>query len=300
MVEREKQFRVPTSKSALTRRLAQIPGEEINLVFDPETGQYTIESIPERALEGREIGRLSAKPFLQSVREVAFAAAREEYRHPILEGVLFKFHTNNLTLVALDGYRMSVSRVTALFAIEGEMVLDAEELKKACRTLFPRGRGARDAWVQLLSESGGVEIKSAGRETGEFVSRVEGTFPDWDQHTPGPATGGVTFQRKEFLEKLRDLDKEEPVRIEFLEEKEARKLRLWQGDINRVAKEEFLPVEGYLFSRAAFQYRYLFELLKSTYTSDTLRMELTSGPAAFRRIPDESFLHLIMPMRVPW
>ena len=297
-------FRVPTSKSELTRRLAQTSGEDIILVFNPETKQYTLEAVPESAPEEREIGKVPAKPFLRAVREVAFAAARggEEPFRSILEGVLFRFDPHNLTLVAADTHRISVSRVLVSFDIKGEVVLKAEELEKACRTLFPRGRGARDAWVQLLSKPEGVEIKQLGGETGEFVSRVEGTFPDWEKLIPLPVEG-VIFQRREFLEKLRGFDREEPVRFEFLKEKGIEKFRLWQKDVEGEVREEFLSVdvEGLLVSRIAFQYRYLLDLLKNVH-SDVLRMELAgeTKAAAFRKVPDENFIHLVMSYRVPW
>lgn len=310
MVEREKTFRVPTSKSELTRKLAQIPGDEINLVFDPKTGQYTIE-VPEieTAQVEREIGRVPAKLFLQAVREVAFAAAREgeEPFRQILEGVLFKFETDRLTLVAGDSYRLSVSRMRVPFALRGEVILGAEELKKACRTLFPRGKGAKDAWIQFLSKPEGVEIKFVDEETGESVPRTEGTYPDYWGGLISEPTMGITFQRKEFLEKLKSFDKKEPVRIEYLEEEGVKKLRLyqklWQEGEGRVEKEELLPVDGFslLHNKAAFQYRYLLDLLKNVH-SDALRMEFTgeTKAAAFRKVPDENFIHLVMPMRVPW
>ena len=54
--------------------------------------------------------KVNAETLKQKIQAVSFAAAKDESR-PILQGILFELKQNTLTLVALDGYRMSISKV---------------------------------------------------------------------------------------------------------------------------------------------------------------------------------------------
>jgi DNA polymerase-3 subunit beta len=331
MAESERQlFRIRTSKEELTQRLSQVPTEEIDLVFDPNAYQFQIvpveqeevaqpkeEPTKEEPVEQEEKQEwqpviLPASTFLQTVREVAFAASTDDDSGQIWiwrRGVIFRFEGHELKLVAADGCRLSFSKISTDVENQGQIFVDAKQLKKACRTFFPRGRRTKNRKVQILVKPEGLEVKLVDTNAEVVVEYLSATprIPSFEQLIPKPQEG-VVFERRELLAKLELLTQEDMmgcVRIESLRGNGVDKLRLWKrykdpGQKEQM-REEFLTVGGRLPSRVALNREWLIQLLRSV-NSRALRLETTSetNPVAFRKYGDKNFLHLIMPIWIQW
>ena len=83
----------------------------------------------------RPTTRVSQRVLRQALAEVTFAAASDEAR-PILTGVLTRFEGDRLTLAAADNYRIAITTIPALDAVEEtSIVVPARSYEELARVL---------------------------------------------------------------------------------------------------------------------------------------------------------------------
>ena len=119
-VEKEGQISIPAK--ILTEFVTSLPTDKVELesqenTLKVECGSYQAEFIGLPASEFPPVPSLTGKADLvfedevlsQAVGQVAFAAATDEGR-PVLTGVLLQVQKGQLTMVATDGYRLSLKK----------------------------------------------------------------------------------------------------------------------------------------------------------------------------------------------
>jgi len=247
----------------------------------------------------RPTTRISQKLLRKALSEVVFAAASDEAR-PILTGVLTRFSGDHVTLAAADNYRIAVSTLPIMDPVEDtSLVVPARSYAELMRVLTdtddPLEIMLASAKSQVLFHLEGVDL----------VSRlIDGQFPNYQQVLPTSHATRAVVERDELLK---------AVRLSALIASSAAnviKLRLGDdgadsvsiaaaADVGDAQTEVEAAVEGDPV-QIAFNARYLQDALQNV-DADQLALEFSGplSPGVIRRVGDDNYVHVIMPVRTP-
>ncbi|MGV3663489.1 MAG: DNA polymerase III subunit beta [Prosthecobacter sp.] len=192
------------------RRLAtivrELPSEEIEVKVD-EKNVASIRSGPSyfkvlgltseefpalpRFDDAREF-RMEQQMLRDCLRKTSYAISTDETRY-VLNGILFSFKDNALTMVATDGRRLAMVEQELEFPQSQE--IDIIVPTKAVNELS-----------RLLGDSGEVSIRVTGSQVGFdlgdalLVSKlIDGNYPNYRQVIPGESKERIPLEREVFL-----------------------------------------------------------------------------------------------------
>ena len=138
---------------------------------------------------------MAAPLMARLIGSVVHAAADNDSR-PVLAGVLFRYRSGTLSLVAADGFRMAVRETEIDGSGEDfEVIVHAAKLAEVAKQL------ARATSVRLIVDSDGKSVMFDA-ESGCFtVATIDGQFPDVARIIPKPdaVTTTVTVARADML-----------------------------------------------------------------------------------------------------
>jgi len=205
-VEKEGATTLPARR--LFNIIRELPSSEIQFDVDGKntasirSGQsfFKILGLPEEEFpplpkfEGAKVVTIRQKDLRDGLRKTSYAISTDETRY-VLNGVLFSFKENKLTLVATDGRRL------AMLDIELE---------------FPRSHEAGEVKVSMGSGQIAFDLNNT-----LLVSKlIEGNYPNYKQVIPSEAKERVTLERETFLNSLRRVsllasDKSNSIKLNF-------------------------------------------------------------------------------------
>lgn len=220
------------------------------------------------------------------------AAASSDAARPVLTGVLFEAAPDGLRLVATDSYRLAVRDLPGM-GIEGAGLVPARGLRELPRTVGSAkvrvGIGAREAVFE--SERGSLRLRL-----------IEGSFPKYQSLLPDRYPNEVVVSREEVLDALGrvSLVAEDHIPV---------RLRLLAGGVEIAVTRQDVGAETEHLAgeyrgeedevSIAFNPRFLADGIGAV-AADKVRIQVIDGlkPAVIRGNDDESFLYLLMPVRV--
>ena len=260
--------------------------------------------------------KLDPESLRTMIKQVVFAAATDESR-PVFTGVLLQFDDDILTMVAADGFRISVkaAKLNQSVADTLEEVglsngSSAPSLIIPARALMELSRvsGDQEQLIDLIITPSRRQILFHLQDI-ELVSQlIEGDFPDYNRIIPQGHTTRSVLDTANFLKAVRishlfARDAANIVRLEI----EPSGDELLNGRITLAATSAELgdnvadldaSIEGDAVE-IAFNAKYLIDVL-SVIESPQFALETStaSSPGVFRAIGDEFFTHVIMPMHI--
>jgi len=236
----------------------------------------------------------------QAVSQVGFAAAVDEAR-PVLEGIYWQLEGKNYQMVATDGYRLSLKKVDLKKAVVSG--------KKKTVFLIP----ARSlAEVVKLSDGEAVQVGLTkdknqvvfGFSQGQISSRLlEGEFPEYGKIIPKQTKTKVWLDKQDFLGgvKAASVFAREAANIVILDiDKKEVKIKADAPQMGENQSSVAAKVEGEPI-KTAFNFRFLLDFLNAVpQEENNLLFEFTEplSPALFKFEGDNSWLHVIMPVRL--
>ena len=274
-VVRDEEIQINSGKSEFNLRT--LPVDEFHKFEEPGGNEATLDT------------KSLAKAFEQVVKAASMDDAR-----PILTGVLLAAEQEGLRLVATDSYRMAIRD------IPGTEILSRDEL-----VLIPSR--ALDVVKRILSEGNELAVvlgeKEAVFKIGDtsIVTRlIEGEFPNYKGLIPEKNKNKLIINREETLAALQ--------RVKLLA-REATPIRLSMTDkkIELLAIEQDIGqateiIEGTYSGEeitVAFNPDYLIDGL-DVISTEEVSLETTDAlkPAILKGLNEETFLYLLMPVRV--
>jgi DNA polymerase III subunit beta len=232
------------------------------------------------------------KDLKDGLKKTAYAISTDETRY-VLNGILFTFKDNKLTLVATDGRRLALVDIELEFPRSHEV--DVIVPSKAVTEL---GR--------LLKDDGDVKL-TVGENQIAFeingtllVSKlIEGNYPNYRQVIPAETKERITLERELFLNSVH--------RVSLLasEKSNSVKLVFSKNNIDIMANtpdvgeaKESMPVQykGKEFS-IAFNPEFLMAPLRNL-TNDEVFLDLTDEMSPGVIKIQTPFLYVLMPMRI--
>jgi DNA polymerase-3 subunit beta len=239
----------------------------------------------------------------QMVEQVTLAAAPAEEGRLVLTGTLAEFQGSQLTMVAADGFRLSLRRTQL-----------SEEVPESLEVIIP-SRALRELARVSVEEQDPIQIIVTPNRNQvlfrlsniEIVSQlIEGKFPDYNQIIPSSYGTRVVVNTHDLMRAFRisvlfSRDVANIVRLEVIPGSELTPGRLRvesTAEVGQNVGELDATVEGEQME-IAFNGRYLIDMLNVIGT-EQVALEATnpSRPGILKPVGDENLVYVVMPMHI--
>lgn len=305
----EKEGEICVQSHLLTELVSSLPQETVRLVAKDGNlnvscsgVEATIPGIPGSEFpplpkQGKgSCAILDKEGFLSALGSVIFSAATDEGR-PLLTGVKVLVGGEDMTLAATDGYRLSVKKFKSPLKTDLDLVIPARALTEVLKT------GAEDKGGKtiLFSETSDGQLWFVIGDTEIITRKIDGEYPDFKKIVPTKFTTRVVFDKEELSRAVKSAaifarDNANIIRVHVENQTVRVSANTPAVGENKVEIDTKVNGEG---GDIAFNSRFLSELLMN-FPGKELIFEMTGSlnPGVFRPLKDESFLHIIMPVRV--
>ena len=240
--------------------------------------------------EEAKIFTIAQKDLKDGLKKTSYAISVDETRY-VLNGILFSFKDNKLTLVATDGRRLALVDLEVEFpsSQETEIIVSTKAVTEIQR---------------LLREEGEVKLSIGENQIAFELNRtllvsklIEGNYPNYRQVIPSEAKERIRLERETFLTAVR--------RVSLLASEKSVKLIFTKSNIDIVANtpevgeaKESLPVmyQGREYS-IAFNPEFLMAPLRNL-SEDEIYLDLIDelSPGVIKIAGP--FLYVLMPVRL--
>jgi DNA polymerase-3 subunit beta len=236
------------------------------------------------------------------VNEVAFVAATDDSR-PVLTGVLTRLEGEELSFVAADPYRLGIRRGQLLQRVDPpiEVIIPARSLFELARIV-----GDDESPVDLAVTQNRSQVIFHAGDVDLVTRLIEGQFPNYRQVIPTSYSTRVVVEREELLKatKLASYfarDAANIVRLQVNPNDGAAPLVVSANAAevgDNVSRVE-ASVEGNGM-QIAFNARFLAEALSSLSAPEVvLELGGALAPGVLKIVGEDTYLHVVMPLRIP-
>jgi len=305
----EKEGGVCVSARVLFEFVSSLPAETVHVIAKEETlnvacggfqAKFPIiaasEFPPAPSLNEKERGTMEKEALEDALSAVLFAAATDEGR-PILTGVKVVVNEEGTRLVATDGYRLSVKKVEKL----SEKLSGATIPARALSEVVKLGGEEKEEKKINVGLAGEKQVGFVVGETTILTRLLDGEYPNFERIIPKTFTTRALIEREPLLRAVRSAaifarDNANIVKLRLDKQKIVISANAPQVGENSVEVEAKIDGEG---GEIAFNSRFLIDFL-TNFSQDELLFEMTGSlnSGVFKPTNDESYLHIIMPVRV--
>ncbi len=251
--------------------------------------------------KGGLVATLKTESIRHDISSLVFAASTDNAK-PALSGILLKKESTGFLLVATDGYRLSLKRHGAVSVPVDETVNTDVAMIIPARIFreLQSIKESSDSVAMYVAKSSNQVIFELG-ETLLIGRLIEATYPNYERIIPLDFSVQVAFEREEMLKAVKICSifaRDSANIIKFSIEKEKIVISSQTASVgeNTVSIEANLKGEP---NEIAFNARYLLDVL-GNMSNERIVFAMTGplNPGVFKIDSDESYLHLIMPIRV--
>jgi len=284
----------------------ELPSSEIQVDVDGKnaasirSGQsfFKILGLPEDEFpplpkfEDAKVVTIRQKDLRDGLRKTSYAISTDETRY-VLNGVLFSFKDNKLTLVATDGRRLAMAEIELEFprSHETDLIIPTKAVTELQRLLTDDG----DVKVSM----GSGQIAFDLNKTLLVSKLIEGNYPNYRQVIPGEAKERIKLEREMFLNSLRRVallasDKSHSIKLNF--SKNNIDITANTPEVGEAKESISVAYKGREFS-IAFNPEFLMAPLRALAEDEVfldLIDEMSPGVVKIQT----PFLYVIMPMRI--
>jgi DNA polymerase-3 subunit beta len=246
--------------------------------------------------KGEELATVKKKNIEELLLRVVFAAAIDSAR-PALSGILLDKNKDDVIFVATDGVRLSLQKnvFKTVKDLQKTLIIPARLVRELIAI-----RDEDDTVKVYVSEKNNQVIFSQGDTT--LVGRlIEADYPEYSKIIPADFETKFELNREELLNAVKICS------VFARETANIIKFSVGKGKVTVSANspsvgEDSAEVEAKVTgeeNEIAFNAKFLLDIL-SAVNKEIIVFEMTGplNPGVFKLKEDDSFLHLIMPIRV--
>lgn len=292
-----------------TELVASLPQDTVVLTSDEATlsiqsGGYnaTIPGLsknefpPLDTKKPKKTAELSGEGFVDDLERVLYAAATDESR-PLLSGVRIIKIGEELIVAATDGYRLSVKKIRHKNVPDLNMVVPAKALSEIVRVY--KETKEQEALELYQSDDGQLVFLLGDTELRTRI--IDGQYPNYEKIIPRSHTTRALFDTGELTKAAKSAsifakDNANIIRLVINKDGAVLSASAPGAGENKIELSAVVEGEG---GEIAFNGRFLLDYLSHTH-EDQIVFEMTGSlnPGAFTTPKDDSYLHIIMPVRV--
>lgn len=286
--------------------IRELPSNEISFDIDGKntasirSGQsfFKILGLPEEEFpplpkfDDSKVVTIRQKDLRDGLRKTSYAISTDETRY-VLNGVLFSFKDNKLTLVATDGRRLAMLDIELEFprSHEADIIVPTKAVTELQRLLTDEG----DVRVSVGSGQIAFDLNNT-----LLVSKlIEGNYPNYKQVIPAEMKERVTLERETFLNSLRRVsllasDKSNSIKLNF--SKNNIDITANTPEVGEAKESLAVVYKGREFS-IAFNPEFLMAPLRNL-AEDEIFLDLIDEMSPGVIKIQSPFLYVLMPMRI--
>lgn len=304
------QIEKPGATTLPARRLAtivrELPAAEIQVDVDSKNvasircGQsfFKILGLPEEEFpplpkfDDTRTFTISQQALRDALKKTSYAISTDETRY-VLNGILFSFKENKLTLVATDGRRLALVDLEVEFprSQEVEIIVPTKAVTELGRLLGDEG--------DVRLSVGENQIAFQIGETLLASKLIEGNYPNYRQVIPGEAKERVTLERELFLNAVHRvslLSSEKSNSVKLVFSKNNIEIAANTPDVGEARESLAVTYKGREFS-IAFNPEFLMAPLRAL-PNDEVYLDLIDEMSPGVIKIQTPFLYVLMPMRI--
>lgn len=293
--------------SSLSTERIDLEVVENTLKLTTNSYQATLNGLPATEFpkfpnySSEDLFSLPAEKLLEAINQVAFAAATDDSR-PILTGILFELEGKDLSLVATDGYRLSLKKVEVNSPVKEKisLIIPARSLIEVSRVLEEE-KEKKEKILKMGFTKEQNQVVFVFPEIELFSRVIEGTFPDYQKIIPNSFTTKLILDREIFSREVKVVSifaRDSANIIKFKIQKDLLEMSANSPQIGENKSSLEIKQEGEE-GEIAFNFRFLQGFLSAVNVQEiSLEINGPLNPGVFRGAGDDSFLHIIMPVRL--
>jgi DNA polymerase III subunit beta len=246
-------------------------------------------------VQGEKIATFVADDIHKDLTSVVFAASTDTTR-PALSGVLVKREDQGFLLVSTDGYRLSLKHYKLSGSGGNTTLIIPSRVFKELLAIKEK-----EQTIEMYVAEGNNQVLFVQGETVLVGRLIEAEFPRYEKIIPSDFSVSVSFDREEMQKAVKICsifarDSANIIKLSLKSDKIVVSSQSTSLGENTVAVEAKLSGEE---NEIAFNARYLVDVFANLDEKDIV-FEMTGplNPGVFKVQGDNSFLHLIMPIRV--
>lgn len=277
---------------AITFELA----DEHQVAISAGRTRFTINPLPHEEYPqhpdplGEEV-TVGAAALREAIRQVAPAASTDELR-PVLTAVLLEADSGSLRMVATDSYRLAVREMRG-----AQLLAEGQQVLVPSRALTELQR--------VIGDTESVRMRLGGRDasftTGSVrlvTQLVEGQFPNYRNLIPTSQPNELTVAREALAEAVSRVRLMAADAIRLKMSPDGLELIGIDPEVGEAHEELDATFSGEELT-VAFNPAYLLDGVNATVGDEvTIQTSSPFQPAVIRGADDDSFLYLLMPVRV--
>jgi len=259
----------------------------------PGVGKDEFPPVPEKK---KEASKTKKDIFVKSIGAVLSAAATDEGR-PILTGVKIQKKDGDMVLAATDGYRLSVKRSDVGISGLTDIVIPARALSEIVRVSMEE----KETDTVEIAVIGDGQLGFYLGNTEIYTRAIDGEYPNYEKIIPKTTTTKAVLDHEVFLRAVKSAaifarDNANIIKLHFEKDEVVISANTPQVGENTVTVSTKIEGED---QDIAFNSRFLLEFLGSI-DEEKIVFEMTGSlnPGVFKIEGDDSFFHIIMPVRV--
>jgi len=255
--------------------------------------------------EGEVMLELNAFNFADAVAETSFSAGVDESR-PVLTGVLMLAKDKTLTLVGVDGFRLSKKELQLgkeIVKDEFREIVPAKSLMEVEKLIREVGTEEMVLQIYYLGAKNQILFKVGDIE---FSTRlIEGEFPDYEKIIPKEEAVKFTVSREELMNviKIVSIFARNVIgnKARFKIEADSKKLSLSASVIDIGKNESKIGLKDLLGDdfETGFNVKFLTDMVTAIKSKEIIfESKGPQAPGVFLDPDDKNYIHIIMPMRL--
>ncbi|MEQ1858975.1 MAG: DNA polymerase III subunit beta [Chthoniobacteraceae bacterium] len=303
-VEKEGATTLPARRLASIVR--ELPAAEVVVEVDSKNvasircGQsfFKILGLPEEEFpplpkfDGAKEFTLKQNDLRDGLRKTSYAISTDETRY-VLNGILFSFKENKLTMVATDGRRLALVDIEVEFARSQEVEII---VPTKCVTELQRLVGGEGDLKMSVGEN---QVAFEVNGTLLISKLIEGNYPNYRQVIPGEAKERVTLEREQFfnaVHRVSLLASEKSNSVKLVFSKGNLEIAANTPDVGEARESLAVNYKGREFS-IAFNPEFLQAPLRAL-PDDEVFLDLIDEMSPGVIKVQTPFLYVLMPMRI--
>ncbi|WP_432662103.1 DNA polymerase III subunit beta [Wukongibacter baidiensis] len=288
--------------------IRKLPNSDIELEVDSQNNVFIRCENSDFKLVGQPAMEFPELPFVEEentyvigqdlfknmIRQTIFATSQDETR-PILTGSLIEIGNRNISMVAIDGYRLALRKAYLNSDIENKAVIPSKTLNEINRILGNESEG--EIHISFTDKHILFTIDEI-----RIISRLlEGEFINYDQIIPKEFKSKAKVSTKNLLDSIERaslLAKEGKNNLIKFSIKDEIMNVSSNVEIGSVNEEVSIELEGEDID-IGFNSKYLLEALK-VIDSEEIYLEFTTGvsPCIMKPTDNDNYIYLLLPVRL--
>jgi len=248
--------------------------------------------------------KVRALNFAKAIDKVSFSAAKDDSR-PVLTGIFFELDDNKLSMVGVDGFRLSKKVIEIKRGEKGKSnhIVPSKALDDVSKITKDLCDDEDYIDIYILGDKNQMLFKI--KEVEISTRLIEGEFPEYKQIMPKESSFGFSIEKESLAQTIKVVNifarsaVGNKAIFEFIPSENVLKLSAQVADVGE--NESVVDIHDVTGEnlKTGFNVGFLNDMINAIEGSELVfEINGVTAPGVFKDKDDKDFIHVIMPMRL--